>query len=411
MMGDWTLSRRGFLGAAVGGFYGFALRNNLASALSQAATVPGRRCLVLWMEGGPSQFETFDPKPGASTGGEAEAIATAAEGLRISSFLPEVAKRGNRLAVLRNVTSPEGDHERATYYLHTGFKRIEGFPRPALGSVVAHERTAAAQPRYVAMGSRGFGPAYLGLEHAPFAIDDPARAVELLDGLRRRSDRLRFTRELGAEFGRVTGSSEVAQRDGMLGRIEGLLGSPFAKALDPSNEPEAVRQRYGEDAFGRDCLIARRLLEAGVPFVEVRLSGWDTHANNHEEVGNLCARLDGPWATLLDDLSASGLLEETLVVWMGEFGRTPIINANAGRDHFPNVTPVVLAGAGVKGGQAVGRTNPIGDAVEGKAHSVADLFATILTGLRIDPATTFTTSFDSPTKATDNGTVIPGVLS
>lgn len=405
------LDRRRFLAAALAGFHGFALRNGLAAALPAAPSGAAKRCLVLWMDGGPSQLETFDPKPGSRVGGPTRAIDTAVPGLRVASFLPEIAKRAGSLAVLRSVTSAEGDHARASQYLHTGFKPAPDFPRPALGSIVAHRRADAPQPRYVALGSRGYPAADLGLENAPFAVDEPARVVELLDRLRRRAGRIDFARALAAEFP-AADSPAVAERDARVERVAALLQSKFPAALDVEREPETIRARYGadDDSFARDCLVARRLLEAGVPFVEVALSGWDTHADNHRAVADLCARLDRPWAALLDDLAASGLLDETLVVWMGEFGRTPDINADAGRDHYPDATPVVLAGAGIRGGRAIGATDPLGAPIEGRTHSVADLFATILAALGVDPDATRITDFGSPAKFHDGGRVIPDIL-
>jgi uncharacterized protein (DUF1501 family) len=171
-------------------------------------------------------------------------------------------------------------------------------------------------------------------------------------------------------------------------------------------EPQASRERYGESGFGQSCLLARRLLESGVRFVEIQLGGWDTHTDNFNAVRNLCGELDGPWSCLMDDLSASGLLDETIVVWMGEFGRTPQINGQNGRDHYPNSTPVVIGGGGIAGGRVVGKTNKNGTEIDGPSYKVADLFATIFNQFNIKPDQEFTTNFDSPTTATDKGQII-----
>lgn len=405
------ISRRRILGGTLGGFFALAQRQNLAHLLAADSKPKAKanRIVVLWMNGGPSQFETFDPKPGTGTGGEAESIETLTPGLRISNFLPEVAKQMNRLSVVRNLTSKEGEHERAQYYMHTGYPLAGAFPRPALGSIVSHEGPTSDIPACVSLGSRGFGPAYLGPEHAPFSIEDPADALDLLTGLRRRRGRLQFLQELGSEFDRLHSGDVLARRRGMVSRIERLMDTPFARALNVERESKSVREKYG-DEFGRRCLTARRLLEAGVRFVEVQHDGWDTHTNNHNSVRDLCQAIDRPWATLMDELQASGMLDDTIVLWMGEFGRTPRINPQAGRDHFPQVTPVVIGGGGLKTQQIVGATNSNGTAIEGESRGIADLFATLMSQLGIDPATEYRTRFDSPATATDGGTPIAELI-
>ncbi len=182
-----------------------------------------------------------------------------------------------------------------------------------------------------------------------------------------------------------------------------MLGSPFVRALDWQREPTQVRSRYGESLFGRACLVARRLIEAGVAFVEIMHDGWDTHADNHRLTQRLCQEIDNPWSQLLEDLDARGLLDETLVVWLGEFGRTPTINGRAGRDHFPRAIPVVMAGGGIRVGQVVGQTNADGTELAGVRYGVPDLFATLLDRMGIPPDRQYTTAFGSPTQATDEG--------
>ncbi len=400
-----SLTRRQSLAGIGGGFLGLA--GCFGSPLL-ADTPRGRakRCIVLWMNGGPSQFETFDPKPGRSTGGEVGAVATSAPGLHISELLPEVAKWGTELSVLRCIGSAEGEHVRAQYLLHTGFQFIPAFPRPALGSIVSQQRPPAPFPHYVTLGARGYSAAFLGQDHAAFSIDDPAEARQLLGALGRRTRELDLLRQLEAPFVAAHADGSVATRRARIEKLRTMIRSPFLKALDVSREPSQVRARYGETDFGRSCLLARRLIEAGVAFVEIQQDGWDTHTDNLRATKRLCESIDRPWAQLLADLKASGLLDETLVIWMGEFGRTPAINGRRGRDHFPRVTPVVLAGAGLKAGGAIGETNEDGTELAGVKYGVADLFATILNTLGISPQQEFITSFGSPTGATDNGRVI-----
>ena len=361
------------------------------------------------MNGGPSQFETFDPKPGTSTGGDCGTIKTSVPGLSIAETLPEISQHMHQLSVLRSLSSREGEHVRAQYFLHTGYPFVSGFPRPALGSVVSRETPELGFPRYVTIGPRGFGPAYMGPEHTPFTIENPDQALQLMRRLRRKRSRLGFLQELGRDFDERHATSLLKQRDAMIGRIQTMLTTPFVRATNLESESEATRERYGMHEFGQACLLARRLLEIGVNFVEVQHDGWDTHGNNLQQVRNLCESIDGPWAALMDDLQSSEMLDDTVVLWMGEFGRTPRINAQRGRDHFPQVTPVVVGGGGMSQGQVIGSTNRLGTEVDGDSVSVADLFATLMTALGIDPNQTFQTSFGSPTSATDGGVPIAGL--
>ena len=246
----------------------------------------------------------------------------------------------------------------------------------------------------------------MGPDHSPFSIEDPEEALDLMRSIRRRKRRISLLQELGATFDSDHPENKLERRRSMVSRIEKLVSTPFVDALDLQREPKKTRSRYGDHPFGQGCLLARRLLEGGVNFVEVQHDGWDTHANNLRETTELCEAIDRPWAALMEDLRSSGLLDETVVVWMGEFGRTPKINANRGRDHFPKVTPAIIGGGGLAGGRVIGKTNKTGTEIEGQSYNVADLFATIFAALGISPDQEFTTSFDSPTDATDGGKVI-----
>jgi uncharacterized protein (DUF1501 family) len=405
-----VMHRRHFCTSALGGLFAFALRHRCDRLFAADAGRVRKRCLVLWMAGGPSQMETFDPKPGTATGGPTQAIATRVAGLHIAANLPEIAKRMDRLSIIRSMTSPEGDHGRGEYYLHTGYPQVQAFPRPALGSIVSHQSPPADYPLFVSIGARGLGPAYLGPDHAPFAVENPEEAVRLITGLRRQRHALQRLLAFNRSFDAQHGDAALARRSASLARIERMLTTHFVSALDIAQASDSDRQRYGEGEFAQRCLLARRLLEAGVPFVEVAHGGWDTHADNFENVARLCQEIDRPWSVLMDDLQASGLWEETVLVWMGEFGRTPRINANNGRDHFPQVTPVVLGGGGLRGGLAIGQTNETGLEIESAPVSVPDLFATLLTALGIDPALEFRNQFGAIAPATDHGTPIAELL-
>lgn len=405
------LNRRQMLGASIGGFYAFAARHQRDQIFARQPLGLAKRCIVLWMDGGPSQLDTFDPKPKTATGGTFRSIATAADGVQICETLPKLAERMQHLSVIRNLSSNEGEHGRAQYYLRTGHELIPSFPRPALGSMVSYESPAQDFPNYVSIGSPGIGPAYLGPDHAPFSIENADTAVELLRQTRNWQSQIELMRELDQTFSAGHEDLRLRRRQAMLHKIERMLGTNFMNALDLARSTSADRQRYGNSRFGQNCLVARRLLESGVSFVEIQQGGWDTHQNNFDAVARLCGEIDGPWSVLLDDLQSSGMLSETLIVWMGEFGRTPTINGQNGRDHFPQVTPVVLGGGPIRGGLAIGETNRDGTQIVGDSYRVADLFATMLSAFGIPADKEYTTSFDSPTQATDGGRVIEDLLS
>jgi RNA polymerase sigma factor (sigma-70 family) len=337
-----------------------------------------RSCIILWMNGGPSQIDTFDPKPGDANGGPFKPIDTVVKGVQISEHLPRIAKMTDRLALVRSVTHDEGDHARATHLMRTGYVIDGQTDYPPLGSLLAKELIApkADLPPYVRLASppevskEGYGPGFLGPKFGPLTASP--RAVPLGD---KKSEAEQTQEELPLEaFQQIDKERAAAMRKATLA------------AFELSEEKAAVRDAYGRNAFGQGCLVARRLVERGAPVVEVTLSGWDTHARNFDLVKELSGKLDPAWATLLSDLEERKLLDHTLVVWMGEFGRTPHINANDGRDHWPKGFSVVLAGGGIKGGQVIGRTSKDGIKIEERPVSPPELLATIFQALNIDPA-------------------------
>lgn len=404
------LTRRRFVTGSLGGLLSLALKHRCDRLFAADGPRRTKRCVVLWMGGGPSQMETFDPKPGTATGGPTKAIQTAVPGISIAADLPEIAKRMEHLSLLRGLTSPEGDHDRGEHFLHTGYPFVQAFPRPTLGAVVSHENPPADFPLFVSIGARGLGPAYMGPDHAPFAVENPAEAVRLITGLRRQRGSLRTLEQFNSSFDAAHADAALDRRKASLRKVERMLTTPFVKALDVENAAEADKLRYGESEFGQRCLLARRLLESGVQFVEIAHGGWDTHDNNFSQVSRLCGEIDRPWAALIDDLRSSGLWDETVLVWMGEFGRTPQINGNTGRDHFPAVTPVVVGGGGLRGGLAVGGTDASGLKITEGEAKVPDLLATLMTAIGIDPAHEFRTEFGAVAPATDHGKIIRALL-
>lgn len=406
--------RRTLLGGTVSSFLALACRSGFAGSFEQL-TKTKKRCIILWMAGGPSQMETFDPKPGAPTGGPTQALETEVADLKICEWLPQMAKMAPHLNVLRSLTAREGEHTRATSLMHTGFSPIAAFPRPELGCLVAEAEAThgnSEMPGFVALGGQDtlrVGPAYLGDPLAAFEIADSDSTLRLLKQLKRGRNRFELMQDLSRDFESRYRHPNVRRQQATIKRIEGLLDSKLAEELDMSRDA-AELSRYGSGEFAKNVFLARKLIESGVSCVEVQLGGWDTHINNFRDVERLCGELDKPWAALLRDLQERNLWEDTLVLWMGDFGRTPTINGNQGRDHFPKISNAVLAGGGLPQGQVIGRTNANGTSIEEAPVTVPDLFATILGQFGIAPDEEYSTEFDSPTQATDGGKVIPQLV-
>lgn len=389
-------------------------------------------CILIWLAGGMSHVDTFDPKPEApaDTRGEFKPIETTVPGVQISEILPGLAKSMHRLTLIRSLTSPEADHDRAAHHLLTGYRPSPALVYPGYGSVMARLRSgetgasaaarstlppSVAVPQAPLFASSGyltpaFDPFVVGADpNAPgFRVRDltpPDRlTLERLERRRRMMNRLdHFAQELPA-------TDLVASRDQFIDRAYDLLTSRDAQeAFNIEGETAAARDRYGRTTLGQSCLLARRLVEAGVGFVTVNDQGagplgWDTHQQNFPSLKDrLAPPLDQALGALLSDLEERGMLEETLVVVMGEFGRTPLINTNAGRDHHPRANSVLLAGAGLAKGLVVGRTDDRGDSPVERPVTPSDLAATVFQALGIDLTTRFRTGDGQPIRLVDDG--------
>lgn len=398
--------------AASGLSWAEAIKANAAALRSQ-----GMSCILLWMQGGPSQFETFSPKPGHENGGETKAISTDVAGIEISENLPHTAKVMNDLCLIRSMTSKEGSHPRATYLMHTGYLPTASVKYPTLGSLAAHQLgdPTAELPNFVRIGNaRDNGTAgLLGIDFDPFVVASASNMPEntrTMTSTQRYQRRLRLLDKLEGDYANAGGAQEVADHRKLYDKASRMILSPKMSTFDLSKESASMRAAYGDSNFGKGCLLARRLVESGVTFVEVGLGNWDTHDDNFARVKTLCGQLDQPYAQLIKDLKQRGLLEKTLVIWMGEFGRTPKINPRGGRDHYPRAFSVALAGGGVKGGQVIGKTDSGGSSVKDRAVGVNDLLRTICTGLKIDPDHANMSSIGRPIKVVDGGAVISEVF-
>ena len=422
---DWLrLASAGVLGSAASGWL-----PAIARAAGQAAKQQGRHCVLLWMSGGPSQLDTFDMKPGHAHGGPLRESATSVPGLRISEHLPQLAQRADALAILRGVSTKEGDHQRGTVLMRTGSRPGGPVAYPAIGCSVSKAIGSpdADLPNYISIASGGIDaasltPGFLGPRYAatPVAAIPPADDrqfaqlnVDFLQGgaglpAERQATRLELWRGLQDDFIAGRPLPNVLAQDTIYQRALRMLSSDARDAFDLSTESEQTRTAYGEGTFGQGCLMARRLIERGVPMVEVALGdglGWDTHADNFAQVRRLSQQLDAGWATLMRELDERGLLQQTTFLWIGEFGRTPQINANGGRDHFPNAWSCVLAGGGIAGGQTYGATSADGmEVVDGRVDE-RRILATLCAALGVDPATENMTAEGRPIAIADGAPI------
>jgi Protein of unknown function (DUF1501) len=402
-------SRRDFLKLTAAGVFGASYSgwmNVLAARAGETPASPNakaKRCILLWMDGGPSHKDTLDLKPGSKGAGQFQPIKTSAPGIEISEHLPSVAKLMDHAAILRGMSTAEGAHPRAKFNLHTGYREGQGgIAFPSIGSIVSCElgRRDFPMPNYVSIGNRSFGSGFLGPKHQPLIVTDPARGVQNLSPLvanRQFDNRVSLLQELEEAFYHDYQADSINDHKTTYARAVSMMQSKEAKAFDISAEKSDTRSAYGANRFGEGCLMARRLIDVGIPFVEVNLGGWDTHQDNFDRVKTLSGTVDKSLSALVTDLKDRGLLDSTLVIWMGEFGRTPHINqrgAKPGRDHYPRAWSLMMFGGGVKGGTVHGRTDKEGATVEEGKTDAKDFLATVCELMGID----YTKENETPTK-------------
>lgn len=406
------LRRRSFLhaisaGTAAAGALSF---RDLVSLHAAELRRQGRSMILLWMAGGPSQFETFDPKPGHENGGPTEAIETAVPGIRIANGWEKTAQVMNEIALIRSMTNKEGNHQRATYQMHTGYVPSGSVKHPSFSACVAEQIRSVDLdlPAVVSVGPTQ-GAGFLGVQYEPFVVQDPGQmprnvASPVSEG--RLKQRLGLFGKLEMQFARRGGEDVVENQRQLYENAVGIVLSEQTRAFDISEEPDELKAAYGDTEFGRGCLLARRLVETGVSVIEVRKNGWDTHTEHFDRLETLSAETDPALATLIDDLRQRGLLERTLVVWMGEFGRTPRLSARGGRDHYPRVFSIALAGSGVRGGQVIGASTDDGTAVRDRPVTVPDLLCSLCHSLGVDPRHEHISPLGRPMKVVDGGEVV-----
>ncbi len=393
---EHQVSRRHFLAGAVGGTLGaLSFADLVQPAATEQLRRMDKRVLVVWLSGGVSQLETWDPKPGTNTGGPFQAIATSVPGIHICELLPYTAQQMHRLALVRGINTAEDDHGKGAYIMHTGRRRVPAETYPHFGSVMAKllARDNSPLPGYIHVtpsGQSGFNrqdAAFLGPRFASVTLADgnppanllrPPTLTDLAD-----SQRNDLRARLNNRFAQGRRSADTEAFTNSFEQASQVMRQHAL--FDIGREPHHLRDRYGSHEFGRHCLLARRLLESGVTFVKVTHSNYDTHHENFDFHIEQLGEFDRSFATLLDDLSQRGMLDSTLVVVMSEFGRTPNINRNMGRDHWSRAWSVALAGCGVKGGTMVGRTNDNGTAVTDRQVHGGHLFHTYFRALGLNP--------------------------
>jgi hypothetical protein len=442
------LSRREMMQLSAAGVVGYSLSGWMEALADQVAAHPQRRraCILLWMNGGPSQTDTFDMKPGHPNGGQFQPIQTNVTGIQISEHLPRLARHMDRMAIIRSMSTREGDHGRGTFLMRTGYLPQGPVNYPTMGSFLSKElgATDAPLPNFVSVSpyrlfnQAAFGSGFLGPQHAPLIVGENLnqfnpnpRNQENYDESLRVQDmtapeditsaqldaRINILQDMERDFVARRPGTSPQSHSNAYDRAVRLMRTSARAAFNLDQEPARLRDAYGRNLFGQGCLLARRLVERGVPFVEVslgnfqggQLANWDTHAQNFETVRSLSRVLDPAWGTLMSDLRDRGLLDNTLIVWMGEFGRTPRITpqqGGGGREHYPNVWTTVLAGGGIRGGQTYGSSGVDGmtiDTAQGRAVGVPDFMATICRALGIDPTTSNMSNVGRPIRVADHG--------
>jgi len=421
-------SRRDFLRVGSLSFLGIQLDRVLRAASTQGANGKAQSCILLWLEGGPSHVDTWDPKPNSAF----KAISTNVPGIQISELLPETAKRMDKLAIVRSMHTKGNDHPQGTHYAITGHDPNPAMHFPSLGSIISKEtgpRNGIPPNVLTPQWERNrqyeeyFRAGFLGADYDPMCIPDPSKKdfrvadLSLPKSVSEQAvhSRQAFLQVVDQRYRSLYDGAEHANMDRFTSQAWKMVLNPAVRqAFDLGKESDKLRDRYGRDSVGQSALMARRLVEAGARFVTAagfHSNSWDTHAKNDEgHRDRLCPPLDRTLAALLDDLSERGLLDTTVVLAMGEFGRTPFVNPDRGRDHFPSCWSLVLGGGGIKGCQVVGGSDETGSNVTSRATSMGDVFATIYKAFGIDWTKEYDTQIGRPIKIAnsfDDGTAEP----
>jgi len=413
MMGcqDYRVSRRAMLGASTATIMGMQVRDLLA-AKGRDHEPTADHVIFFWNGGGMTHLDTWDPKPGAPTQGEFEPIDTSASGIQISEIFPEFAKEMHNVSLIRSIAGTQGAHGRASYLAQTSYNQTANITHPGFGSVVVSEKEKLGDlPAYITISGRARRATYLGQTCEAYFVGNPGEKDPYLafpEGISkvRGNKRLDTLAKFNARFSSRNASKELGATKTSVEDAVKLMRSPALKAFELDHLPLTEFERYGDTPFGRGCLVAKQLVETGVRFVQVNRGGFDTHSNNFEAMRNHGNVMDPALGSLMHDLDKTGLLKRTLVVMLSEFGRTPRINRNAGRDHYPAVFSCFMAGGGIKGGQVIGSSDKNGEQPHDRPVLIPELHATLCHALGIDPNKEVMTPLQRPMKLVDKGTPI-----
>jgi hypothetical protein len=418
---EHALHRRSFLQGTLAGLASAAGLGE-ASALAPPAQLrrSGRRVIFLWLAGGASQFETWDPKPGRDTGGPFRSIPTTIPGYHVSELMPKLAARMKHIAVVRSLNTTISEHEQAADLISSGRPREPALDYPEIGVVLSKELAdrAGDLPDYVSVfttteGRRRPRVGFLGANHAPLLLEQSIQPehIHLPGGMSasRHHNREDLRAALSDSFAQGRAGTELVRGyNSAYQKVRGLMRADHL--FDLEREPVAIRERYGATPFGEQCLLARRLIEAGIPVVKVARGFWDSHHDNFESHRELVPDFDHVFSVLLDDLRDRGLLSSTLVIVLSEFGRTPIINQDVGRDHYAAAWSVALAGAGIRGGAVYGRTDADGKTVKDGEVNASDLAATIYQAASLNPRAEYRAGLRPVPLAKEDASVIEDIL-
>jgi hypothetical protein len=404
------MKRRQFLSSLAG----LAALTQTLKANEKELKKKGKSAILLWMGGGPSTMDIWDLKPDAPTGGPFKPISTTGD-VEICEHMPLMAKQMHNMAIIRSMSTREADHMRGRYYMHTGYVPNPNMVHPSYGSILSKEleREDLMIPQFVSINGPSAGAGFLGAEYSPFVVNSDGRIrnldLKIDDRFHQRAQALHLMEN---NFIKNNRGSLAKEHQKILRKTFDVLTSSEMDAMKVEGEPESVKERYGDNSFGKGCLMARRLVEVGVPFIEVGLNGWDNHQNIFPTLKDTkLPMLDQGMSALVEDLEQRGLLDDTAIIWMGEFSRTPSINQNAGRDHWARSWSVAVGGAGMNGGIAVGSTNEDGTKVETETHSSEDVMASVCKALGISLQTTYTSNAGRPMKIANSGKVISELFS
>lgn len=421
-------TRRGFMAKTALSALGVGIapwvRTPMAMAAETASGGSGgagraKRCIYIYLNGGMTHLDTFDPKPGSETAGPLKAIKTNADGIQLGELMPNLARHADKCCFVRSLTSTQGAHERGQYFMRTSYTQLATARHPSMGpwATKLAGRMNENLPGNVIVngGGRHPGVGFLEAPMAPLFVGNPDNGLPQAQRPKGITDeqfdrRMAVARQFDRAFHQKYDHRNVKAYDDFYQEAIRLMSSDDLRAFDLSLEPAKVRDAYGEEKLGRGVLLARRLVEHGVRFVEVSDGGWDMHQDVFDRAEEKVGALDQALGALLGDLAAKGMIDDTLVVVATEFGRTPKINANAGRDHYPKVFSGLLAGGGVRGGQAYGSSDAKGAAVRDNAVKIPDFNATIAHAMGLPLDKKLTSKDGRPFTVADHGKPITAIF-